>query len=215
MLSFIPYLVLITFVCLVGNLYGLRAEGVLRKQFVNLTDIKNERSFTANEADTFDIGPLLLIFQEFFFFGLIFYTVLQPDYIAELSDPDGDTLLDVGLCMAIQAVWFLLQWVLYHWCAALFHEGGKAMILSRVYYAIYILSAPLTLLVFMAELSGLLMPDNSWILLLLIFIIAQIVFILSGIRIFWNGIGTICFIFLYLCAFKIAPLMMVLIKLGN
>lgn len=213
MLSFIPYIVLFALICLVADLYSWRPDGAMRRQLDSMLDLKNERSFNADEGGL-DISRFLMITQFFIFFGLVLYTYINPDYFNDLVDPDMDTLTDVGLCIAAPLLWFCMQWLLYHWWCYIFHIEGKATILSRVYNALHILCAPIALAVFMLEIVDLVSPDNCWILLLLTFIIAQIVFIFSGIRIFWSGIGTICFIFLYLCAFKIAPILLLLSKLG-
>ncbi|MBP5346253.1 MAG: DUF4271 domain-containing protein [Bacteroidales bacterium] len=214
MLAYIPYLVLFAFVCLLCNLYGLRREGILRRQVESLTDTKNERSFNDNSTNVLQLTPTLLILQWFVMAGLILYTSLSSDLFEDLRSPDEAVWQDLGVCVAIPAAWFVLQWVLYQWVTSLFHEGGRALILSRVYYAVHILSAPLALVAFLFELAGLLTPSDSIILLMLIFITAQMLFILSGIRIFWNGIVTLCYIILYLCTFKIAPLLIIFAKLG-
>lgn len=213
MLSFIPYLVIFALICLVGDLYSWRPEGVMRRQLVSIVDIKNERSFNADEGGL-DISRFLLIAQFFVFFGLVLYTNINPDYFEDLMNPDQDTWYELAICIAIPSAWFFIQWVLYHWWSYIFHVEGKAVILSRIYKAIHMLAAPIALMVFLLEIVDAISPDYSWILLLLTFIIAQIVFIFSGIRIFWSGIGTLCFIFVYLCAFKIAPILLLLSKLG-
>lgn len=213
MLSFVPYLVILTFVSLIGDLYSWRPEGVMRRQLDSLMETKNERSFNA-DMNGMDLGRLLLIIQFLLYFGLILYTVVNPDYFEDLRDPDANTWQELGLCIAAPTLWFLVQWALYRWWTYLFHLEGKATILSRVYKAVHMLAAPIALGVFIMELVGAVSPDNSWILLLLTFIIAQIVFIFTGIRIFWSGIGTLCFIIVYLCAFKIAPILLILSKLG-
>lgn len=214
MLAYIPYLTLFAFVCLLCNLYGWRREGVLRLQLEKLTDINNERSFNDNGTDVLQLTPTLLVLQWFAIAGVILYTYLSADCYEDLRSPDSGVWQELGLCMAVPAAWFSVQWILYQWVASLFHESGRASILSRVYYAVHILSAPLALVVLLLELVGTLSPSGSVVLLMLIFISAQMLFILSGIRIFWNGIVTLCYIFLYLCTFKIAPLLIILAKMG-
>ena len=213
MLSMIPYLVLLVMVCLIGDLIALRPEGVIRRQWDNLTDIRQERSFGDDNGKML-FGHILMIGQWSLCCGLILYTNLDAEYFEDLRQPDQIVWNDILLCSAIPAAWWILQWILYHWCASLFHENGKAHILTRVYSAIHILSAPVALLIFMAEVTGILSATSSGILLLLFFIFAHLVFILSSIRIFWNGFSTLFIIFLYLCAFKIAPLLLIMAKLG-
>jgi len=185
----------------------------MRRQLNSMMDTKNERSFNADEGGL-DFGRFLLIAEFFIFFGLVLYTYINPDYSDDLQNPDQDTWYELTICILAPSSWFFLQWVLYRWWSFIFHVGGKATILSRIYKAVHMLAAPIALGVFMLELADVITPDNSWILLLMTFIIAQIVFIFSGIRIFWSGIGTLCFIFVYLCAFKIAPILLLLSKLG-
>lgn len=185
----------------------------MRRQLESMMDTKNERSFNADEGGL-DFGRFLLIVQYFIFFGLVIYTNVNADYVEDLILPDSDTWYELSFCIAAPAFWFFIQWVLYRWWSYIFHMEGKATILSRIYKAVHMLGAPIALVVFILELVGAISPENSWILLLLTFIIAQIVFIFSGIKIFWSGIGTLCFIILYLCAFKIAPILLLLAKLG-
>lgn len=213
MLSFIPYLVLISLVCFAVDLYCCRPNGEIRQQLINLVNTKDERSFSVNEGGL-SFGEIVLLLQWFLFFGLIIFTYVNGEFFEDLSSPTLQTWQQLGICIAVPMVWYVIQWCLYHWWVYLFQESGRGKILSRVYKALHILSAPLSMLVFMFEMSGILSPDYSYILLIIIFIIAQFVLFLSGIRIFWNGIGTICFIILYLCAFKIAPLLVLWIKLG-
>lgn len=213
MLSFIPYIVIFALICLVGDLYSWRPEGAMRSQLNSMTDTKNERSFNADNTGL-DLGRFLLIVQYFVFFGLVLYTYINPDYLEDLLYPDKETWYELIICIATPSLWFFVQWILYRWWSYIFHMEGKAQILSRIYKAIYMLSAPVAMIVFLLEVVGIISPANSWILLLLTFIIAQIVFIFSGIKIFWAGIGTLCFIFLYLCTFKIAPILLLLSKLG-
>lgn len=213
MYSFIPYLVVISLVCLVIDLLCWRPDGIMRHQLDSMFDFKNERAF-GSDVSHLNIVHILLIFQWCLFFGLILFTYEDEDSFENLLHPDLETWLELGICIAIPAAWLLIQGLLYHWWSYLFGMSGKAIILTRVYRVIHMLAAPMALFVFMMEVAGILSPENGWILLLLIFIIVQIVFIFSGIRIFWSGIGTLCFIFLYLCAFKIAPLLLLLAKLG-
>lgn len=213
MLSFVTYIVLLAFVCLLCNLYGWRPEGVMRRQLDSMADTRNERSFVSNEQG-WELSRFLLVLEWCIFFGLILFTRADEEYLDDLLHPDLEVWLQLAICIAVPAVWFYVQWGLYRWWAFLFHEDGRAMILTRVYKAVYMLSAPLALATFLSEIVGLLSPQDSWILLLVIFIIAQIVFIFNGIKIFWSGIGTLCFIFLYLCAFKIAPILLLIAKLG-
>jgi len=213
MLSFVPYIVLLAFICFVGDLYSWRPEGVMRRQLDSMMDIKNERSFNADEGGL-DFGRFLLIAQYFICFGLVLYTYINPDSFEDLLHPYMDTWYELSLCIAAPVAWFFCQWLLYRWWSYLFHVEGKAIILSRIYKAVHILAAPIATVVFLLEIAGIISPENSWILLLLTFIIAQIVFIFNGILIFWRGIGTLCFIFVYLCAFKIAPILLFLAKLG-
>ena len=213
MLSFVPFLVIVAFVSLIGDLYSCRPDGVMRRQLSSMADTKNERSFTADD-NGLDLGRFLLIFQWCLCFGLILFTRTDADFFQHLQSPDGDTWLRLVVCVSIPAVWFFGQWILYSWWSYLFHLEGKASILTRIYKALHMLAAPVALMVFMFELTGWLSASDSWILLVLTFIIAQIAFIFSGIKIFWSGIGTLCFIFLYLCAFKLAPFLLLWAKLG-
>lgn len=213
MLSFIPYIVIFTFVCVLCNLYGWRLEGVMRRQWSSLSDTKNERSFDADDSG-WNFSRFLLILQWCIFFGLILFTRMDDEYVEDLREPDLEVVWHLCVCVAAPAIWFYMQWALYNWWSFLFGESSRAAILTRVYKAVYMLASPMSLLVFVCELVGLFSPECSWILLMLIFVIVQIVFISSGIRIFWNGIGTLCFIFLYLCAFKFAPILLLMAKLG-
>lgn len=214
MLSFIPYLVLLSVVCFAADLYCCRPNGELRRQLTNLLNTKDERSFSVDESGL-SVGGIMLLLQWVLFFGLILFTYVDSNFYEDLSTLNIEVIRQLALCIAIPTLWFLVQWLLYRWWTYLFQESGRAKILSRIYKALHMIAAPLVLLVFMLETTGLLSPDYSYILLIIIFIIAQIAFILSGIRIFWSGIGTICFIIMYLCAFKIAPFLLLWAKFGQ
>lgn len=208
MLSFIPYLTLLIIVFLVCNILSWRPQGSMREQWNSITDTRHARSFY-NDEGALSVGSIVLLGQWFFFGGLLLYTYLDADPFSHLSEPDKSVAWKIGQCMLIPFAWYAFQWLMFRWWGYLLHQDARIQILSRIYKSVHLLAGPFALMLFLLQMIGWINPASSLVLLLLIFIIAQILFIFSGIKIFWNGFGTLCYIFLYLCTFKIAPLLII------
>ncbi|MBR0036175.1 MAG: DUF4271 domain-containing protein [Bacteroidales bacterium] len=212
MLSFIPYLTLLILLFLVGNILSWMPKGTMREQWNSMRDTRNSRSFN-NDEGALTPSSALLLCQWFLFFGIILYTYLDTEFFRHLSDPDMNVAGKIAKCVLIPIAWYFFQWVMFHWWGFLLHQGDRIQILSRIYRSVHLLAGSIALILFLLQMIGWIEPESSLFLLLLIFIIAQIIFIFSGIKIFWNGFGTLYYIFLYLCAFKIAPLLIIWTKI--
>lgn len=208
MLSFIPYLSLLILISIVVNILSWRPQGSMRDQWNSILDTRNSRSFY-NDEGAWSMGSLVMLGQWFVFFGLLLYTYADDDPFNHLANPNREIVWNVMQCILIPLVWYLFQWLMFHWWGYLFHQTEHIQILNRIYKSVHLLAGPFAMVLFLLQMIGWIAPESSIVLLLLIFIIAQIVFIFSGIKIFWSGFGTLCFIFLYLCAFKIAPLLII------
>lgn len=212
MLNYVPYLVVLTLLCLVANILCWMPQGVMREQLLSIQNTRSERSFGSDEG-RFSFSRLVLLCQWFVFFGLQLFLYIDGKSALYLAGMEFEKLMPLLWCILLPAVWYVLQWVFFHWWGYIFHLGVRITILSRIYKASHILAGTLSMLVFLVQISGWIDAGMSMILLLLIFICAQIVFIFSGIKIFYNGIGSLLLIILYLCALKIAPLMVLWQKL--
>lgn len=199
-------MVVLLLLYVIANILAWASNGVMRQQLVNLQETRSERTFEEGTMQMPWLVPILIL-QLFIFLGLHIYLYVQADAVQRLEVFDREDFVTLALCMAVPMGWFLLQWLTFLWWGYLFRESGRLSILGRIYLSIHLLASTPTMLLFLAEVVGLVDYEMATILLSLIFILIQIVFIYNGIKIFWGGIGTLCFIFLYLCAFIVAPIL--------
>lgn len=201
-----PYMVVLLLFYVLVNILSWVPDGVMRQQLVSLRETRNARTFELGAVQMSWLIPLLIL-QLFIFLGLHIYLYVQPDAERSLESLERADMIVLALCTAIPTGWFVLQWLSFSWWGYLFRESDRLFILGRVYLSVHLMASTPTMLLFLAEVVGLIDYDLATILLSLIFIIIQIAFIFNGIKIFWGGIGTLCFIFLYLCAFIVAPIL--------
>ncbi|MBQ0057019.1 MAG: DUF4271 domain-containing protein [Bacteroidales bacterium] len=208
MLSFTTYILIIALLGLVCNILTWMPQGIMREQLLCLGNTKNERSFDGGEG-RFSISRMLMLVQWFVFAGILIYLYAENDAAARLASPDLDTVVRLTGYMMMPVAWFVAQWMLFRWWGYIFNLGRRIVILERIYKAVYVLAGPLAFLAFVMQVTGWIDPWHGIILLSLIFICAQIVFIFSGFKIFYDGILSLFIIILYLCALKIAPLLVI------
>lgn len=212
MLGYIPYLVILTLICLLGNILCWRSKGVMREQLLSIQNTRTERSFGIDDGH-FSFGRMLLLCQWFVFFGLQLFLYIDnqsPVYLAHLQ---FDKLLPLLWCSLLSVAWYFMQWFFFHWWGYIFNQGGRIQILGRIYKSVYMLLGTLSMFSFLLQMAGWIDARTGMILLLLFFICAQIIFIFSGIKIFYNGLYSLLLIILYLCALKIAPILVLWQKL--
>lgn len=198
------------------NILAWSANGIFRQELIYLNDTKNERTFSLGETNFVKIKPLLMI-QYYLFFGLCLYTIYVPDFAQSLFGLytlDEEVLTALAICISIPLIWFFLQYLLFHWICFIFGGDTRIVILERIYKAIHILAGPLAMLLFAVVVIAEIPAIWTAFLLTAIFIITQIIFIFSGIKIFSTGIGSFCLVFVYLCTLEIAPLIVIYLKLA-
>lgn len=200
-------------VFLAADLLACCPRGVLRYQLNWLISKHNERTFEPTIIRHPWLKPVLLV-QLFLCAGMTLFCFVDPSPSQHLLHPDAATLGHIALCCAILLSWYLLQWGLFSWFCYLFGMTYHSQILNRTYQAGFVLVAPLTMLCLMAIITGLISTITAVNLLAVLFILSQISFILNGIKIFYQGFGSLFVIIVYLCALEIAPLLMLWAKFG-
>lgn len=197
------------------NILAWGRNGIFLREIAMLYDIHNERTFNIGEAQRSKIKPFMLA-QYHLFFGLTFLFVAFPEpaaLLAGLCTPSLDAYLTVLACIAVPLGWFLLHYFFIHWFCYIFGGDGRLFIIDRIYRATHLLCGPLALFLFTLVAVTDISQIIAAILLIAIFIMTQIAFISNGIKIFYNGFGSICLFFVYLCALEIAPLAVFFVKM--
>ena len=209
-------LICLIFLYAIFNILAWGKNGLYTQEIESIKDTKNERTFTSAEIKFDKIKPFLSI-QYYLFFGLCLFVSVIPEPAESLSGLQtlsASVYLKLAICIAAPVIWFFLQKGLFHWTCFIFGGDSRIVILERVYNAIHFLAGPLVLFLFSAIVVTELSSFWSAILLTSIFIITQLTFIFSGFKVFLNGIGSFCLIFVYLCALEITPLAIIYAKLG-
>lgn len=207
-----PWLVGGIFIFILLSVFSLGPNGVLRMQMHLLFDTRNSRTFEVPSLGAGTFRPLLLL-QTFLFEGLCLYYAVCPraDFFVEAVNMEGLRLL--LFCLLLPVGWFLFQWFCFNWTGYLSRGGASMFILNRSFLAVHLLLGPWCVLLFLAQMAGYIDTSIGAILLTVLFGLSQTLFIFSGIKIFFNGIATLCFIIIYLCTLEIAPLYILLHKM--
>jgi hypothetical protein len=193
------------------TIFSVGRSGLLRHEFAWLRHMRSGRSFEL-PASASGFFRLLLMLQTFLFSGLCLYFAIIPG--ASLS-PLTDTAewRAFAVCMSLPLLLYLYQWFCFRWTAYLAHEEDRIMLLDRAYQAVYLFIGPFALVLFVVQVTGHLSDTMEIILIATLFGLSLIWFIISAFKIFFRGIGTICFIIGYLCTLEIAPLYLIYQKL--
>ncbi len=152
---------------------------------------------------------LVLLLQLWVCEGLIGYTWLTQ----ECHLGGGAQLMAVGMMVGVAMLFFLFQLVAYRIVGYVFtdHVGAvqwvKGYDASQAFLGITLLVPALVTLFYPMWLTPML-----WVALGL-YILARILFIIKGFRIFYENIGSLFYFILYLCALEITPV--VLFVLGS
>lgn len=197
---------------LVVDMLSVRPKGVMRYQCSWLTDTRSARTFESTAVIYPWIKPLLLL-QSFFFFGLALFVLLTPDAGQQLLHPTYETWSNLALCEITLLGWYLLQSGFVNWFCYLFDFREKRIIANRSHTAVFAVLAPISMLIYIAQMSGMIPSGTTVILLATLFILSQICFIFNGIKIFYEGLGSLLLIFVYLCTLEIAPLWVIWAKI--
>lgn len=197
---------------LLADLLAVRVKGVLRYQVSWLTDTRSARTFESTAVIYPWLKPLLLV-QVFVFFGLTLYCVIDPMYAEHLMQPTLQTGRVLGYCIAALLVWYLGQTAVVNWFCYLFGIKDKRSIMNRSHVATFAVLAPLSMLMFLLLMGDIISTETGVILLASLFILSQISFISNGIKIFYEGLGSLLLIIVYLCTLEIAPLLVIWAKI--
>ncbi len=207
-----PWLVGGIFLFILLSVFSFGPNGVLRMQVRWLFDTRNSRTFEVPGLGAGIVRPLLLL-QTFLFEGLCLYHAVCPESDFFVGTVDADGLWLLLLCLLLPVWWFLFQWFCFNWTGYLCRSGAVMHILNRSFLAVHLLLGPGCVLLFLAQMAGYMEASIGAILLAGLFVVSQTLFIFSGIKIFFNGIASLCFIILYLCTLEIAPLYILLYKM--
>lgn len=197
---------------LAADLLAIRVKGVLRYQASWLIDTRSARTFESTAVIYPWIKPLLLI-QVFLFFGLSLFCVVDTNYSEHLLHPDLHSYHLLVYCIAALLGWYLWQTLLVNWFCYLFGIKEKRSIMNRSHIAIFAVLAPFSMLLFILLMANMISAETTIILLALLFILSQISFIFNGFKIFFEGIGTLLLLIVYLCTLEIAPLLVIWAKM--
>lgn len=201
-------LVLLVLAYMLVNAIAFLAPGLMKGQLSQVYKTRSTRIFVQTESKYYKLRALLLL-QFFLFFGLHIFLMFSTDSAEQLEHPSFEEWHVLLKCFCAPLAWFLLQQLFFNWWGALFASRGRISIMNQVYMSIHIVVSPMTMISFLLEMIGIIDVETATFLLSLTFILMQILFIFSGIKIFWGGWSTLLFIFLYLCTLEIAPLVMI------
>lgn len=207
-------LVVLILIFLSIDILACRDKSVMRHQLAWITDTRNARTFESVVVIYPWLKPLMLV-QMFLFFGLTLFCLTDNAPAEHLFHASSSTLARVGLCVALLLGWYVLQGLLFNWFCYLFDMNEKRTIMNRSYQAAFIVLAPLTMLLFIGLIAGWIPSSIALVLLFAVFIFSQFSFIFSGIKIFYDGFGSLCLIIAYLCTLEIAPLLVIWAKLSS
>ena len=191
-------------------------NGIFVQELKALKDTSNERTFSEGEKRFSRLNPFIFM-QYYLFFGLSLLTVIFPDagqMLQTLPTISADIALKLAFCIGLPLFWYLLQRFMHVWINFIFGGHPHLIILVRIYKSTHLLAGLFTWALFTAVVTWQLSSTTTAILLIGIFIITQLVFIFSGIKIFLRDFGSLCLIIVYLCALEIAPLAVIAIKMG-
>lgn len=198
------------------DVLACRDKSVLRHQLSWVTDTRNARTFESVLVVYPWIKPLLLV-QMFLFAGLTIFCLIDEAPAAHLRQlfTQPGVLARLALSIALPLAWFLLQSMLFNWFCYLYGMREKRTIMNRSYQATFIVLAPFAMLLFIGLLAGWISSQSALVLLIALFILSQFSYIFSGIKIFYDGFGSLFFIIVYLCTLEIAPLLVFWAKFNS
>ncbi len=207
-------LVGLALVFIVADMLACCNKGVMQHQFSWIANTRNARTFESVVVIFPWIKPLLIV-QMFLFCGLTVFCLLDDAPAEHLLSGQPMTWANLALCIAVPFAWFVLQGVLFNWFCYLFDLKDKRTIMNRSYLAAFVIPAPLSMLLFIGLASGWITAQIALVLLVVLFILSQFAFIFSGIKIFYDGFGSLCLIIAYLCTLEIAPLVVIWAKFST
>ena len=196
------------------DILACRDKSVMRHQLAWITDTRNARTFESVVVIYPWLKPLMLL-QMFLFFGLTLFCLTDNAPAEHLFSITSPTLAQIGLCISLLPIWYVLQGLLFNWFCYLLGIKEKRTIMNRSYQAAFIVLAPLAMLLFIGLIAGWIPSQIALVLLFAVFILSQFSFIFSGIKIFYDGFSSLLLIILYLCTLEIAPLWVIWVKFSS
>ncbi len=206
-----PLMVGVLFLFVFLTIFSLGRQGLLRRESRWVFQTHAGRSFEL-PASASGFFRLLLMMQTFLFGGLCLYFAMVPgSLLAPLTEEGLREGRWVSLILPLAI--YLLQWFLLRWTGYLAHVEEQMALLERAFHSIYLMLGPLFLMLFIVQVTCHLSNEMEITLITALFGIAQILFVINGFKIFFRGIGSLCFIIFYLCTLEIAPLYLMYQKL--
>lgn len=209
-----PWVVAVVFYFILITVFSVGPRGVLREQAHWLLDTRRSRTFDIPSLGASILRPCLFV-QTFLFEGLCLYVAVEPEPVAAAGHIAPAALPTLLTCLWLPVAWFLFQWCCFQWAGYLARADEERHILNRVFVAAHLLVGPWMLLLFLLQMTHHVERPAGTILLCILFFLSQMAFIFNGIKIFFGGILSSCFIILYLCALEIAPLYILVQKLAS
>lgn len=201
-----PYIVTIIILFMICDILAFHPYGVIARQFVYLNTSGHDRTFEDNGDAYLPITKPVLIVQTFLFSGLILFCASFNRAPIFLYEPTFESVSLLALCIAAPTIWFLFHWMLVNWFCFLFNSRVGVVTINNVYTAVYTLAAPLVLLLFVFYCLEYMSLSTVTVMLCIVLALTQIVFLGLGFKVFMKGIGTVVFILLYILAFEVAPI---------
>ena len=194
------------------NMLAWRRKGVFYSQLMCLINTRRARSFDATTVYFPWIKPLLVC-QIFLYFGLSVFYATDDAPALHLAHPDAQVALHLGIAVLVLLGWSLIQSAWVNWFCYLFGQSERQIIMNRAYIASLVVLSPLAMRLFICILLGGIASHTALILLAALFILLQTAFIFNGVKIFYEGLGSLFLIIAYLCTLEIAPILVLWAKL--
>lgn len=205
-----PYVVTVIMLFLICDILAFHPSGVMAKQVAHLSNSGHERTFEEISDVFLPVTKPIMIFQTFLFSGLIVFCSLFNRATSFLYDPSLESVMLLATCVAVPMVWFLLHWILINWFCFLFNSKSGVATINNVYTAVYTLAAPIALVLFMLYCLDYMSLGVTTVILYVVMALVQLVFLGLGFKVFMRGIGTTLVIVLYILAFEVAPIWIVI-----
>ena len=173
--------------------------------FADLVSVRRRANvFDERTADENWVITAMLM-QTCIYEGILLFTLMPW---RQAADAIG-VFAVVGLMVALSVGFYLFQYTGYQLVGYAFLDSTARSVWVRGFNASQSILG-FTLIV--PALGALFNPDDSsWLLWICaaLYVIARLVFIFKGFRIFYRGIGTLFYFILYLCTLEIIPVLMV------
>lgn len=210
-----PYIVTVIMLFLICDILAFHPDGVMARQVVYLNSSGHDRTFEDIGDVLFPFIKPLMILQTFVFSGLILFSAFFSRASVFLYEPTFESISLLLVCIAVPAIWFFFHWILINWICFLFDSRNGIITINNVYTAVYTLAAPFTLVLFMFYCLDYMSIGTITVLLYVVLALTQIVLLFLSFKIFMRGIGAMFVIALYILAFEVAPLWILIKEISH